>query len=62
MHAAGNYKTYQVHRVVAVDDSKVLLPDNQDVIDKFGTILDESLYPTADFKELYWLRWCCKLL
>ncbi len=38
MYADGDYETYKGHRVLAVDGSKVLLPNTQDVIDEFGTI------------------------
>jgi phage FluMu gp28-like protein len=38
MYAEGDYETYKGHRVLAVDGSKILLPNTKDVIDEFGTI------------------------
>jgi len=38
MYSEGDYETYKGHRVLAVDGSKILLPNTQDVIDEFGTI------------------------
>jgi hypothetical protein len=38
MYGDGDYQTWQGHRILAVDGSKVILPTNDDTIREFGTI------------------------
>ena len=37
MYEDGDYQTWHGHRVLAVDGSKIILPDNKDTIAEFGT-------------------------
>jgi Transposase DDE domain len=48
MYADGDYETWKGHRILAVDGSKVMLPDNDETIKEFGTLSYHTPYGVGE--------------